>query len=64
MDKIAINLGTVQKTLLVTLWARAIEANKKNAILNDRKIVQGLRHLSDRFIKNSYRLSLTLVKLE
>jgi O-methyltransferase involved in polyketide biosynthesis len=26
-------------------------------------IFQGLRHLSDRFVKNSYRLSLTLVKL-
>jgi O-methyltransferase involved in polyketide biosynthesis len=37
MDKIAINLGIVQKTLLVTLWARAIEANKKNAIVKDQK---------------------------
>ncbi|MGL5941319.1 MAG: hypothetical protein ACRC2S_13160 [Waterburya sp.] len=28
MNKIAVNLGTIQKTLLITLWARAIKANK------------------------------------
>lgn len=53
MDRIAINLGTVQKTLLVTLWARAIETNKKNAILKDRKSVEIIKKLDYDFSKLS-----------
>jgi O-methyltransferase involved in polyketide biosynthesis len=37
MTKETVQLGTVQETLLITLWARAIEARKWRPILNDWK---------------------------
>jgi O-methyltransferase involved in polyketide biosynthesis len=37
MSKIAVNLGNVQKTLLLPLWGRAIESKKTNPKLVDRK---------------------------
>jgi O-methyltransferase involved in polyketide biosynthesis len=37
MMKETVQLGTVQETLLITLWARAIEARKSRPILNDWK---------------------------
>lgn len=35
-DKIDIELGSVQKTLLLPLWGRAVETRKKNPLLLDR----------------------------
>jgi len=38
--KQSIQLGTVQETLLVPLYARAVDTRKKHPILNDRKAVE------------------------
>lgn len=35
-EKIKIELGPIQKTLLIPLWARAVEYNKNNPIVSDR----------------------------
>jgi O-methyltransferase involved in polyketide biosynthesis len=40
MSKIAVNLGNVQKTLLLPLWGRAIESKKTNPKLVDRKALE------------------------
>lgn len=47
-----VQLGAVQETLLVTLWARAVEAQKSRPILNDRRSVEIVDRMSydfDRF---------------
>lgn len=39
-EKIAIELGNVQKTLLLPLWGRAMESQKEKALLNDKTAVE------------------------
>ncbi|MBN1696731.1 MAG: class I SAM-dependent methyltransferase [Spirochaetales bacterium] len=39
-EKIVINIGSVQKTLLLPLWGRAVESKKENPRLIDRKAVE------------------------
>jgi O-methyltransferase involved in polyketide biosynthesis len=40
MHKEKVNLGPIQETLLITLWARAIEASKRDPIIKDAKSVE------------------------
>jgi O-methyltransferase involved in polyketide biosynthesis len=40
IEKIKVELGMVQKTLLLPLWGRATESQKKNPKLVDRKAVE------------------------
>lgn len=51
MNKLKVNLGTVQETLLITLWARAIEAGKANPILQDAKSAEILKQIDYDFSK-------------
>lgn len=39
-EKISIELGSVQKTLLMPLWGRAIESKRENPLLTDDKAVE------------------------
>ncbi len=39
-DQVNVNLGVVQETLLIPLWARAVEANRTEPILCDTKAVE------------------------
>ena len=39
-DKIAVQLGSVQKTLLLPLWGRAVETKKENPLLRDAKALE------------------------
>lgn len=39
-DKIAIELGSVQKTLLLPLWGRAVETRKQKPLLIDDAAVE------------------------
>lgn len=43
--KIPVNLGSVQKTLLLPLWGRAIEARKKEPLLVDRTAIEIINEL-------------------
>lgn len=40
INKTKVNLGIVQETLLITLWARAVEARHNNPIIKDPKAVE------------------------
>jgi len=40
MQKIAVNLGSVQETLLIPLLGRAVETQKNNGLIQDRKAVE------------------------
>ena len=40
MQKIAVNLGPVQETLLIPLLGRAVETQKNNGLIQDRKAVE------------------------
>lgn len=54
MEKMAVNLGIIQETLLIPLWARAIEAGKADPILKDLKAVEILKAIDydfDKFVK-------------
>ena len=39
-DQVNVNLGVVQETLLIPLWARAVEAGRSEPILRDTKAVE------------------------
>jgi O-methyltransferase involved in polyketide biosynthesis len=49
MAKIQIDLGTVQETALFTLWAKAIESQKPNPTLIDKKSVEILNAIDYNF---------------
>jgi O-methyltransferase involved in polyketide biosynthesis len=51
MNKHTIRLGSVQETLLLTLWARATEASKPDPVLNDPKSVEILQQIDYDFDK-------------
>jgi O-methyltransferase involved in polyketide biosynthesis len=51
MTKTAIALGTVQETLLITLWARATETRKADPILRDTKSLEILEQIDYDFSK-------------
>jgi O-methyltransferase involved in polyketide biosynthesis len=51
MNKTAIKLGTVQETLLITLWARAVEAKQAKPIIRDSKSVEIIQQLDYDFSK-------------
>lgn len=54
MEKMTVNLGIVQETLLIPLWARAIETGKADPILKDLKAVEILKKIDydfDKFVK-------------
>jgi O-methyltransferase involved in polyketide biosynthesis len=51
MNKTAIKLGTVQETLLITLWARAVEAKQAKPIIRDPKSVEIIQQLDYDFSK-------------
>jgi O-methyltransferase involved in polyketide biosynthesis len=51
MNKEKVNLGPIQETLLITLWARAIEAGKKDPIIMDTKSVEILTQIDYDFSK-------------
>ncbi len=40
MEKISFNLNNLQKTLLLPLWARALESQKDNPLLMDKKAIE------------------------
>jgi O-methyltransferase involved in polyketide biosynthesis len=44
-DKISVNLGNVQKTLLLPLWGRAVETRKPHPMLNDPAAVRILERV-------------------
>jgi O-methyltransferase involved in polyketide biosynthesis len=52
MTKTQVELGTVQETLLITLWARAVEAAKTDPILRDTKSLEILEKIDYDFSKN------------
>lgn len=51
--KTKVNLGRVQQTLLLTLWARAVEANQAEPILKDPKSVEVIEQIDYDFSKLS-----------
>lgn len=51
MSKYTVNLGTVQETLLITLWARGTEAGKLDPILKDTKSVEVMNQIDYDFSK-------------
>ncbi|MFB9905799.1 class I SAM-dependent methyltransferase [Allokutzneria oryzae] len=51
MERIAIELGDVQETLLSTLYARAVETRKKHGILRDPKAVEMVERIDYDFTK-------------
>ena len=51
MTKAKLELGTVQETLLITLWARAVEAGKTNPILRDTKSAEIIEQIDYDFSK-------------
>ncbi len=51
MTKTQVELGTVQETLLITLWARAVEAAKADPILRDTKSLEILEQIDCDFSK-------------
>ncbi|WP_293338987.1 class I SAM-dependent methyltransferase [Microcoleus sp. CAWBG58] len=51
MTKTKVELGTVQETLLLTLWARAVEATKADPILRDPKSQEILEQIDYDFSK-------------
>lgn len=51
MTKTKVELGTVQETLLITLWARAVEATKTDPILRDTKSLEILEQIDYDFSK-------------
>ena len=57
MDKIKIELGSIQKTLFMPVWARAIETKKENSVLTDPIAVDIINSIdynnsNKRFVKN------------
>ena len=60
-EKINIDLGNVQITLLLPLWGRAIETQKKNPLLTDRtasEIINKIDYDFTRISKNIRKLQL------
>ncbi len=57
MNKEKVNLGPIQETLLITLWARAIEAIKDDPIIKDTKSVEIVAQIDYDFskLKNARR---------
>ncbi|MCP3798345.1 class I SAM-dependent methyltransferase [Allokutzneria sp. A3M-2-11 16] len=51
MDRISIELGNVQETLLSTLYARALETRKRNGIVRDPKADEMVRRIDYDFTK-------------
>ncbi|MFM9267668.1 class I SAM-dependent methyltransferase [Tychonema sp. BBK16] len=51
MDKTKVNLGTVQETLLITLWARAVEASQDDPIVKDTKSAEIVNQIDCDFSK-------------
>ncbi|MGV0027000.1 class I SAM-dependent methyltransferase [Phormidesmis priestleyi] len=51
MQKTTIALGTIQETLLITLWARAVEAQKADPILKDLKSIEIMEQIDYDFSK-------------
>lgn len=51
MLKIKVTLGTVQETLLITLWARAVEGQKTDPILKDPKSIEIIEQIDYDFYK-------------
>lgn len=51
MTKTKVNLGIVQETLLITLWARAVEANLADPIIKDPKSVEIMEQIDYDFSK-------------
>ena len=51
MTKTKVELGSVQETLLLTLWARAVEAAKADPILKDAKSLEIMRQIDYDFSK-------------
>ncbi|HLO50719.1 MAG TPA: class I SAM-dependent methyltransferase [Kamptonema sp.] len=51
MTKLKLELGTIQETLLLTLWARAVDAGKTNPILRDTKSVEIIEQIDYDFSK-------------
>ncbi|GAA6615406.1 class I SAM-dependent methyltransferase [Scytonema sp. NUACC26] len=50
-SKYKVNLGTVQETLFMTLWARGTEAGKPDPILKDTKSVEVMNQIDYDFSK-------------
>ncbi|ODG99986.1 tetracenomycin C synthesis protein [Nostoc sp. KVJ20] len=61
MLKEKVSLGVVQETLLITLWARAVEASQQQPILYDSKAVDILSQIDYNFNKVSKSLSSQLI---
>lgn len=51
MTKTKVELGSVQETLLLTLWARAVEATKADPILRDTKSLEIMEQIDYDFSK-------------
>ncbi len=51
MSKTKVNLGITQETLLIPLWARAVELEQKNPIIKDPKSAQILQEIDYDFNK-------------
>jgi O-methyltransferase involved in polyketide biosynthesis len=51
MNATTLNLGTIQETLLITLWARAVEINQLDPILTDPRAAQILTQIDYDFQK-------------
>ncbi|MEP6925205.1 MAG: class I SAM-dependent methyltransferase [Pyrinomonadaceae bacterium] len=51
MSKEKVKLGAVSETMLITLWARAVESEKTNPILRDPKAAEILRQIDYNFAK-------------
>jgi|GEM_PF-4876892 len=57
--KVPVELGSVQKTLLLPLWGRAIEARKKEPLLIDRTAIEIINKLDYDFSANPHGNNLT-----
>ncbi|MEM6452126.1 MAG: class I SAM-dependent methyltransferase [Cyanobacteria bacterium P01_D01_bin.105] len=51
MTKVAVNLGSVQETLLIPLLGRAVQTQRKNGLIQDEKAVQIVESLDYDFSK-------------
>lgn len=50
-EKMDINLGDIQKTLLLPLWGRAVETKKKKPLLVDKTATQLMENIDHDFLK-------------
>ena len=51
MTKVSVDLGPVQETLLIPLLGRAVETQKRNGLIQDKKAVSIVESLDYNFSK-------------